>query len=169
MRISSRRRRIGLTVEGDRSLTLHVPQGCTVGRAEAFVRGNRAWIEDKTPLSTERRQLHPTRTLRDGEIHRYLGRDHRLLVVDDGAPDGDGEAMPVRLVAGRLRMDRSTATDPERACAALADWYVHAGQRWMRGRLQPWAARMGVPEPAVRVRDLRHRWGATVPETVTEG
>ncbi|PWK70122.1 uncharacterized protein DUF45 [Streptomyces sp. CG 926] len=103
--------------------------------------------------------------LRNGEIHRYLGRDQRLLVVDDGVPDGDGEAMPVRLVTGRLRMDRSTAADPERARAALADRYVHAGRRRMRGRLQPWAARMGVPEPAVRVRDQRHRWGSPdVPE-----
>ncbi|MGX6742676.1 M48 metallopeptidase family protein [Streptomyces peucetius] len=42
----------------------------------------------------------------------------------------------------------------------MADWYVRAGQRWMRGRLQPWAARMDVPEPRVRVSDLRHRWGS---------
>ncbi|MFD0072971.1 M48 family metallopeptidase [Streptomyces sp. NPDC127166] len=159
VRISRRRRRIGMTVERDRSLTLHVPEGCAVGRAEAFVRGSQSWIEAKTRLSAERRQLHPMRTFRDGEIHRYLGRDYRLLVVG-GAPDGDGDAAPVRLVAGRLRLDRRIAAEPERARLALADWYVRAGQRWMSGRLQPWAARMDVPEPAVRVRDLRHRWGS---------
>ena len=61
---------------------------------------------------------------------------------------------------GRLCLDASVAAEPDRARAALADWYVRAGQRWMRGRLQPWAARMDVPEPQVRVRDLRHRWGS---------
>ncbi|GAA3066266.1 SprT family zinc-dependent metalloprotease [Streptomyces roseofulvus] len=155
VRISRRRRRIGMTVERDRSLTLHVPEGCSVERVEAFVRSSRSWIEDKTRLSVERRQLHPVRTFRDGEIHRYLGRDYRLLIVD-----GDGDAAPVRLVAGRLRLDHRIVAEPERARSALADWYIRAGQRWMSGRLQPWAARMDVPEPAVRVRDLRHRWGS---------
>ena len=165
VRISLRRRRLGLTVERDRSLTLHAPKGCGVRRAEEFVRASGGWIDDKARLSEERRQLHPVRTLRDGEIHRYLGRDYRLLVVDT-RPDApskpaDGSAAPaVRLVAGRLRLDSVVAADPALARKALADWYSRAGQRWMRGRLQPWAGRMDVPEPLVRVRDLGHRWGS---------
>lgn len=165
VRISPRRRRLGLTVERDRSLTLHAPEGCAVGRAEEFVRGSEAWIAAKTRLSDERRQLHPVRTLRNGEIHRYLGRDYRLLVVDNkpddhSAPNGTAEARPVRLVAGRLCLDVSIAADPVLARKALADWYSRVGERWMRGRLQPWAARLDVPEPSVRVRDLGHRWGS---------
>jgi predicted metal-dependent hydrolase len=174
VRISLRRRRLGLTVERDRTLTLHVPQGCGVRRAEEFVRASEAWIADKARLSEERRQLHPVRALRDGETHRYLGRDYRLLVVDDKQTDsgsgsdsdsdsatkGGTATSTVRLVAGRLRMDGAVAAEPVLARKALADWYSRAGQRWMRGRLQPWAARMDVPEPTVRVRDLGHRWGS---------
>ncbi|MGQ5225024.1 M48 family metallopeptidase [Streptomyces sp. yara] len=173
--VSSRRRRLGLTVERDRSLTLHAPLGCTVARAEAFVRSSEAWIAVKTRLSDERRQLHPIRTLRDGEIHRYLGRDYRLLVVDDEpgertSPRGTSSgADPVRLVAGRLRLHASVAAHPPLARKALADWYSRAGERWMRGRLQPWAARMDVPEPSVRVRDLGHRWGSFRPGTADSG
>ncbi|WNI30870.1 SprT family zinc-dependent metalloprotease [Streptomyces sp. ITFR-6] len=159
VRISARRRRIGLTVERDRSLTLHVPKGCGVRRAEDFVRSSAGWIAAKARLSEERRQLHPTRSLRDGEIHRYLGRDYRILVVDDVLDEG--RPVPaVRLVAGRLRLDSAVAVDPVLARKALADWYGRAGQRWMQGRLQPWAARMDLPEPTVRVRDLGHRWGS---------
>jgi predicted metal-dependent hydrolase len=168
VRISARRRRIGLTVERDRTLTLHVPRGCGLQRVREFVRGSSAWIDDKTRLSEERRQLHPVRTLRSGEIHRYLGRDYRLLYVDEeqtagrdpSRPGSTAEAPPVRLVAGRFRVDRSVAEDPALVRAALADWYIRAGQRWTCGRLQPWAARMDVPEPEVRVRDLGHRWGS---------
>ncbi|WP_369036551.1 M48 family metallopeptidase [Streptomyces adonidis] len=174
VRISSRRRRLGLTVERDRSLTLHVPQGCSIRRAEQFVRDSGAWIGDKTRLSDERRQLHPVRTLRDGEIHRYLGRDYRLLVVGDEGDgdertDGSPPTPAVKLVAGRLRMDGRIAADPVLAKKALAEWYIQAGQRWMRGRLQPWAARMDVPEAAVRVRDLGHRWGSYRSGTVGGG
>ncbi|WP_310728596.1 SprT family zinc-dependent metalloprotease [Streptomyces sp. N2A] len=165
VRISSRRRRLGLTVERDRSLTLHVPQGCSIRRAERFVRDSGEWIGDKTRLSDERRQLHPVRTLRDGEIHRYLGRDYRLLVVGDEengdeGPDGSTATLAVKLVAGRLRMDCCVAAEPAIAKKALADWYIQAGQRWVQGRLQPWAARMDVPEATVQVRDLGHRWGS---------
>lgn len=174
VRISVRRRRLGLTVERDRSLTLHAPEGCAVGRAEKFVRGSEDWIAAKTRLSDERRQLHPVRTLRDGEIHRYLGRDYRLLVVGDeseadAALVDTARASAVRLVAGRLRMDSAVAADPALARKALADWYSRAGQRWMRGRLQPWAARMDVPEPAVRVRGLGHRWGSYSSEAADGG
>ncbi|GAA0350348.1 SprT family zinc-dependent metalloprotease [Streptomyces blastmyceticus] len=153
--VSLRRKRLGLTVERDGSLTLRAPQECDRLRAEDFVQGSRHWIDSKLRLSEERRQLHPVRSLRDGEIHRYLGRDYRLLVVDDsGEP-----ALPVRLVAGRMRLSRSVAAAPQEARKALAAWYSRAGLRWVRGRLQPWAARMDVLEPEVEVRDLGHRWG----------
>lgn len=174
VRISPRRRRLGLTVERDRSLTLHAPERCAVGRAEEFVRSSEAWIAAKTRLSDERRQPHPVRTLRDGEIHRYLGRDYRLLVVDDKpgegpAPNDAGGGARVRLVAGRLCLDASVAARPYLARKALADWYCRVGERWTRGRLQPWAARMDVPEPSVLVRDLGHRWGSFRPGTVDGG
>ncbi|MFI1419246.1 YgjP-like metallopeptidase domain-containing protein [Streptomyces sp. NPDC020731] len=68
--------------------------------------------------------------------------------------------VPIRLVARRLRVDCSIAGDPAGVRRAPAGWYPRAGQRWTRGRLQPWAARMDNPEPEIRVRDLGHRWGS---------
>ncbi|MEU9485463.1 SprT family zinc-dependent metalloprotease [Streptomyces decoyicus] len=166
VRVSARRARLGLTVERDASLTLRTPKECSLHRAEKFVRDNRRWIDSKLMLSEERRQLHPVRSLYDGEIHRYLGRDYKLLLVDGpvgGGDDGHDKRsrsdVPVLLVAGRLRLNRSVAADPQQARKAIAAWYSRAGQRWVQGRLQPWAARMDVPEPPVEVRDLGHRWG----------
>ncbi|MCA6094313.1 M48 family metallopeptidase [Streptomyces sp. SCA3-4] len=155
VRISPRRKRLGLTVERDGSLTLRAPQECGHRRAEDFVQASRHWIDSKLRLSEERRQLHPVRSLRNGEIHRYLGRDYRLLVVDDE----DETTASLRLVAGRMRLGRSVAADPRAARRAFAVWYSSRGLRWVQGRLQPWAARMDVPEPEVDVRDLVHRWG----------
>lgn len=157
VRVSARRSRLGLTVERDGSLVLRVPQECDVERAEGFVRGNRRWIESKLQLRDERRPLHPTRMLNDGEIHRYLGREYRLLYVDEPRE-------PVQLVAGRLRLDRSVAADPEHGRKSLADWYCRVGLRWAKGRLQPWAARMDVHEPSVEVRDVGRRWGTYRPD-----
>ncbi|MBI0316395.1 DUF45 domain-containing protein [Streptomyces javensis] len=127
--VSARRTRLGLTVERDGALIVRVPPACPPERAEAFARANDRWVDDKLRLREERQPLHPTRKLADGEIHRYLGRDYRLLYVDD-------PGAPVRLVAGRLRVDLATAADPARALRALADWYTRAGLRWAQGRLQ---------------------------------
>ncbi len=154
--VSARRKRLGLTVERDGSLLLRVPVGCETARAEGFVRQSRRWIEAKLGIQAEHRPAHPVRVFRDGEVFRYLGREYRLLVVDEG---GD----PVRLAAGRLRLDKRAATDPRRARREIVAWYRKSGLRWSQRRLQPWAARMEVPEPGVTVRDVGNRWGTYRP------
>ncbi|QEU97386.1 M48 family metallopeptidase [Streptomyces kanamyceticus] len=151
--VSARRKRLGLTVERDASLTLRVPPDCELGRAEEFVRQSEAWIADKLRLREEHRPAHPVRSFRDGESFFYLGREYRLLLVDES------DAAPVRLVAGRLRLDAAIAGNPRQARREVVAWYRRAGLRWAQGRLQPWGARMEVPEPDVAVRDVGNRWG----------
>ncbi|GHH13368.1 M48 family metallopeptidase [Streptomyces lanatus] len=150
--VSARRKRLGLTVERDGSLTMRVPQDCEIRRAEAFARKSRSWIEAKLRLREQHRPAHPVRAFREGETFRYLGREYRLLLVDEGGA-------PVRLVSGRLVLDKAVAVEPRLARRELVAWYRKSGLRWAQGRLQPWAARMEVPEPAVTVRDVGNRWG----------
>ncbi|MEV6531530.1 SprT family zinc-dependent metalloprotease [Streptomyces sp. NPDC051639] len=150
--LSARRRRLGLTVERDGTLTLRVPVGCEAVRVEDFVRQSRGWVESKLQLRAQHRPAHPLREFRDGESFRYLGREYRLLLVDEGMA-------PLRLRAGRLRMDKAVAAEPGQARRDLIAWYRKSGLRWSQGRLQPWAARMEVSEPTVTVRDVGNRWG----------
>ncbi|MEW2089299.1 SprT family zinc-dependent metalloprotease [Streptomyces sp. NPDC006682] len=161
VRVSARRSKLGLTVERDGSLILRAPGACETERAESFVRNSRRWIDDKLRLRDELRPVHPVRSFTDGETYRYLGREYRLLLVDE-----PGES--VRLSAGRLRLDKATATDAEAARCAVTGWYRRAGTNWAEGRLQPWAARMDVSEPEVTVRDVGRRWG-TYRKGVTPG
>ncbi|OEU94852.1 hypothetical protein AN216_23960 [Streptomyces oceani] len=158
VRVSARRRRFALTVEQDARLTLHAPVGRSAGDAEAFVHAHHAWVLGKLALRERTRPLHPTKRLIEGEVFRYLGRTYRLTVLDEAVRDHR-----VRLVAGRLVLDRTRAEDPKRGRAALVDWYCRTGTAWAAGRLQPWAARMGVPEPRLDVRDVGTRWGRYVP------
>lgn len=152
VRVSARRSKLGLTVERDGSLTLRTPTGCAARRAESFVRNSRPWIDDKLRLRDALRPVHPVREFTDGETYRYLGREYRLLLVDD-------PGAPVRLSAGRLCLDRATAADVRLARRAVTAWYRKVGLNWAQGRLQPWAARMDVDEPTVTVRDVGRRWG----------
>jgi predicted metal-dependent hydrolase len=158
VRVSPRRKRFALTVELDAEVTLHVPQGRPAADAADFVRAHRAWVTDKLAVRERTRPLTPPKRLVEGEVFRYLGRTYRLTVDEDRAEDA-----PVRLVAGRLLLGAAQAADPALGRAALVTWYCRAGRRWAGGRLQPWAARMGVSEPALEVSDLGGRWGSYRP------
>jgi predicted metal-dependent hydrolase len=158
VRVSSRRKRFALTVEPDTEVTLHAPPGRLAEDAESFVREHRAWLSSKVALRTETRPLSPAKRLIEGEMFRYLGRTYRLA-IDEDAPAGGA----ARLVAGRLEISTDQSQDPVLGRAALIDWYCRAGQVWARGRLQPWAARLWVEEPAVNVSDLDGRWGTYHP------
>lgn len=171
VRLSSRRGRLGLTLERDGLLTLRAPVDCDAQRAEGFVRTNRHWIDAKLRLRETRRPLHLTRELADGESHRYLGREYRLLLVDatDTTESADAPLEPVRLVSGRLCLDRTLAADATRGREALAAWYARQGLAWATDRMQPWAARMDVDEQAIEVRDLGHKWGTYHPPAEAGG
>lgn len=162
VRVSARRSRLGLTVERNGSVVLRAPVGCDTGRARDFVRAHENWIADKARLRDRFRPAHASVDLLDGTVFRYQGREYRLLLVD-------AHSGPVRLQAGRLRLDRTVAADPVAGREALIDWYRRAGAAWSLGRLQPWAARMDVPEPPVEVRDLGQRWGAYLPDGSGKG
>lgn len=154
VRVNSRRKRFALTVEQDTDVTLHVPAGRPVADAERFVREHRTWLASKVALRVETRPLGAAKRLVEGEMFRYLGRTYRLAIDEEAPADS-----AVRLVAGRLVTTMEQAQNPAVGRAALIDWYCRAGQAWARGRLQPWAARLWVAEPAVDVSDLGGRWG----------
>ncbi|MFF7586592.1 M48 family metallopeptidase [Kitasatospora purpeofusca] len=152
VRTSARRRRLGLTVERDGAVVLHAPADCDHGRAADFLAHNRRWIAERLAERARTAPQHPVKRLADGEVFRYLGVAYRLRLV--AAP-----AAPVRLVGGRLLLDRGAAADGRAGVRALRTWYTRVGEAWAGRRLQPWAARMDLTEPELRVRELGHRWG----------
>ncbi|MFZ4298109.1 M48 family metallopeptidase [Streptomyces cinereoruber] len=158
VRVSPRRKRFALTVELDAGVTLHAPQGRPAADAADFVRAHRSWLVGKQALRERTRPLTPSKRLAEGEVFRYLGRTYRLTVDADRPDDGT-----VRLVAGRLILSAAQAEDPARGRSALVGWYCRVGREWAGGRIQPWAARMGVVEPMLDVADLGGRWGSYLP------
>lgn len=164
VRVSPRRRRFALTVETDAQVTLRAPEGRPRADAENFVRAHRKWLLAKTEVRERTRPYSPAKRLVEGETFRYLGRTYRLTLSADMPLGGR-----VRLVAGRLVMAEDQARDAPCGRAALIDWYSRAGGSWAAGRLQPWAARMGVAEPGLDVRDLGDRWGTYRPASNGSG
>ena len=147
---SDRRRTVRLTVERDAAVTATVPPGTGEDELVKIVKSRRRWRDGKLAARRERGAERPPRVFATGEGFPYLGRSHRLLLVDD-AP------VPVRLVRGRLQLRRDGLAD---ASAHLVRWYTGRGREWLPRRIEPWAERMRATVTDLRVLPLGYRWGS---------
>jgi predicted metal-dependent hydrolase len=145
---SSRRAR--LTIERDGSLRIRAAADVAIEELESFLAAKRTWIYRKL---AEKEALHyepVTKELIDGEGFLYLGRSHRLLIADT-------EDQKVRLDRGRLVLPVSMRQGGE---SAIVGWYQACGERWLRPRINEWAARLRAEVNSFEVSDLGHKWGA---------
>ena len=151
---ATERTTLEIVVERDATLVLKAPRSATVERAEEFVASKRSWIYRK--LAEKDALVGPTvvKQFVDGEGFAYLGRSHRLLIGDS---------------VDAVRLDRGRFLAPPAVCAdgarLMCEWYMQSGGQWLRRRVRPWAARMGLDAVTVDVRDLGYRWGSARPTT----
>jgi predicted metal-dependent hydrolase len=81
---SPRRRRVTITVERDRSVVVHAPEGTSDERIRQVVESKRQWIYEKINHPQKYRSLpHPPgKELVNGESVLYLGRQYRIEIVE---------------------------------------------------------------------------------------
>ncbi|MFD4019736.1 M48 family metallopeptidase [Streptomyces sindenensis] len=98
----------------------------------------------------------PVKELVGGTSFAYLGRRHRLRVVQASSNTR------VRLNQGWLELPEIES--PQQGARLIAQWYTARGKRWTSARVAPLAERTGVTPRNVTVRDLGERWGACEPD-----
>lgn len=152
IRWSRRRRSIGIAVDRGGGLTLAVPAGCSRRRLETAVRGKLPWVRRKLGEMALLGPPPAPPAFVDGELWPYLGRQHRLRLVD--APPA-----AVRLHRGWFEMDRALVRAGD-AGAHQRAWYVEHARQRLEARTAAFAPRLGAAPAAVRVRDLGARWGS---------
>jgi predicted metal-dependent hydrolase len=150
VKISERRRTVGLTVERDATITAVVPPETDEAWLTKAISAKRPWLYAKLRGRAETGLPRPPREYVSGEGFPYLGRSYRLLLVAEAA-------QPVRLWHGRLELRRDCIDDAHRH---LVRWYATAGKTWLAKRAAPWAQRMTVDVAGLRVRSLGYRWGS---------
>ncbi|GGV01458.1 hypothetical protein GCM10010495_10670 [Kitasatospora herbaricolor] len=150
VRVSEHRRQVRLTVERDSTVNATVPPGTGQAELVKLIRSRRRWLYGKLAERESLSNGRPSREYVSGEGFPYLGRNHRLLVVETSPAD-------VRLLRGRLEIRQDVLRDPS---MALIAWYTRRGESWLPDRLQPWAARLDVAYGELRVRPLGYRWGS---------
>ncbi len=150
VRHSPRRKTMQITVERDGNLVLSAPPEVDEARLHAFVQEKRFWIYTKLAEKDRLQRQVPRKEFVGGEGFLYLGRSHRLKLVDE-------QDVPLKLAAGRfcLRRDALPA-----AREHFIRWYGERAKAWLSNRVAEYQSRMEVAPAGVKVQDLGYRWGS---------
>lgn len=151
---SAGRRKLTITVERDRSVVVHAPEGTSDEKIQQVVESKRKWIFEKSGHPQKYRDLpHPPgKELVSGESALYLGRQYRIEMVGT-------ELHEVEFVQRFL----IPAARKEKREDALREWYLGRAGEKIIPRVKVHARRLGVDICGVRIVDHRYRWGSCTP------
>ena len=150
IRRSARRRTLEITVERSGALIVSAPPGVGIDLLRNFVSEKRFWIYTKL---AEKDRLHrkvPSKEFVGGEGFLYLGRSHRLKLVDE-------QDTPLKLANGRFALRKDAQPG---ARDLFIRWYSNSARAWLADRVANYQARMEVAPAGVKVQDLGYRWGS---------
>jgi predicted metal-dependent hydrolase len=150
VRRSARRRTMQITVERTGELILSAPPDVGIDQLREFVGEKRFWIYTKLAQKDRLQRKVPRKEFVGGEGFLYLGRSHRLKIVDS-------QDLPLKLTCGRFAL-RGDALPHARE--HFIRWYSERAQVWLAGRVAEYQSRMEVAPAGVKVQDLGYRWGS---------
>lgn len=148
---SAKRRKLTITVERDRSVVVHAPEGTSDEKIEQVVASKRQWIYEKIGHPQKYQDLpHPPgKELVSGESALYLGRQYRIEVVKTGLAE----------IQFAQRFLIPAAQTSKRA-EALREWYIDKAKEKIVPRVEQHARQLGVDVAGVKIVDSRYRWGS---------
>jgi predicted metal-dependent hydrolase len=151
---SAKRCKLTITVERDRSIVVHVPEGTSDEKVRQVVESKRQWIYEKIGHPQKYQDLPhaPGKELVSGESAFYLGRQYRIEVVKSGLAE-------IQFAQGFL----ISAEQAYKRAEALRDWYIGKAKEKIVPRVGRHARELGVNVAKVKIVDNRYRWGSCTP------
>lgn len=150
IRRSARRRTMQITVERTGELILSAPPDVGISQLRDFIIEKRFWIYTKLAEKDRLQRQVPRKEFVNGEGFLYLGRSHRLKLVEH-------QDAPLKLANGRFAL-RQDVQDTARE--HFIRWYSERARVWLSGRVADYQSRMEVAPAGVKVQDLGYRWGS---------
>jgi predicted metal-dependent hydrolase len=148
---SAKRRKLTITVERDRRIVVHAPEGISDEKIRQVIESKRQWIYEKIGHPQKYQDLpHPPgKELVSGESAFYLGRQYRIEVTKGGS---GGIKFTQRFLIPE--------TEKGRRIEALREWYVARAKQKIVPRVTMHARSLGVDIAGVKIVDNRYRWGS---------
>lgn len=156
---SSKRKKLTITVERDRSVVVHAPEGTADDTIRRVVNSKRQWIFDKLGHPQKYQDLPhaPGKELVSGESALFLGRSYRIEIVKTG--------LSQITLAERLFVP---APQDDQGVSRLRSWYITQARQVIIPRVNTHAKQLGVQIGEAKIVDSRYRWGScTVNDNVT--
>ncbi len=150
VRLSARRKTLQITVERTGELILSAPPEVDEAQLLAFVQAKRFWVYTKLAEKDRLQRRVGRKEFVDGEGFLYLGRSHRLKLVEE-------QDATLKLSNGRFALRRDALPT---AREHFVRWYSERARVWLANRVADYQARMEVASAGVKVQDLGYRWGS---------
>ena len=155
------RKTLAIEVQPDLRVTVRAPEGANLAEIEAKVRKRAPWIFRQQRQFALYLPKLPPRQYVSGETHRYLGRQYRLKVIENGP------AETVKLTRGYFYIGVLDKGDPRRVERLLMAWYRCQARRIFQERLDLCLAKvrfLNLNYPELTIRQMQTRWGSCTPE-----
>ena len=149
---SAKRRKLTITVERDRSVVVHAPEGMSEEKIRQVVESKRQWIYEKIGHPQKYQDLpHPPgKELVSGESALYLGRQYRIEVVKTGLAEIQFDQ--------RFLIPATQGGETRRGLDGNGI-SVKAKEKIIP-RVKHHARELGVDVAGVKIVDNRYRWGS---------
>jgi predicted metal-dependent hydrolase len=150
VRRSTRRKSLGLTVDRDGDLVVHVPNATATDDVERWTRQKLLWVHGKL---AQRKAIAPRVRVSEfvsGEPFYYLGRNFSLKLVLD-------QKEPLRFDGKHFYLCRDSRSS---AAVHFRKWYIDTGTPWLQGRVTMYSRRTVANAARIKVGNLGFRWAS---------
>jgi len=151
--------RVRIHVEPNGRVTVEAPPRVGPAQVQHAVQKRARWIwRHLNAAKASKGHVVPRRYV-SGECHFYLGRRHKLIVVES-----DHDASEVRLWRGRIEVKLPVA-DPVAVRRRLREWYREKANKYFACKLPELFARFDDMEsaPAFQLLTMKNQWGSCSP------
>ena len=148
---SSKRKKLGITVERDRSIVVHAPMTLPDAKVKELVDSKRQWIYQKLQHPQKYQDLpHPPgKELVNGESALFLGYQYQIEFVTSGTKKIQFD--------GKFIIPETMATQKK---DVMRQWYIEKAEEIILAKAQYYAKNLGVQYRSVNIVDNRYRWGS---------
>lgn len=148
----SKRKTMNITVERDRKIIVHAPEGLSEQKIEELVQTKRQWIDDKLNHTQKYPAVVQTKEFISGESLMYLGRNYQLLLIN-----GDMEGIDFNQ---RFCISRKNQVN---ANQLFKEWYLKQARLKIEPLAIQYAKSLGVQYNQLKISEMRYRWGSCTP------
>ncbi len=156
---SPKRKKLTITVERDRTIIVHAPEGASEETVHRVIGRKRQWLLAKLRHAQkyQDRPHPPGKEVVNGESAPYLGRDYRIEIAE--TTSGEVELS---------RFFRVPVSHQGKRREVLRDWYIARAKEKILDRVDQHARELGVKFTEAKIVENRYRWGScTVNDNVS--